>query len=140
MFKILVPQTPLIRNDAAGAGHFGAPRGERTHTGVDYCAVPGGVLTSPVAGIISKYGYCYEEDWDYRYVEVKTEEGYRHRLFYTDLMKSLYVGAEVRHNLPIAIVQDIRKRYPDSPEMLPHVHYEVINPEGEYVNPEDLLQ
>lgn len=136
MFKILVPQPPVIRNDSAGDGHFGAPRTHGTHKGTDYCAVPGGVLTSPVAGTISNYGYCYEGDWDYRYVEVKDGAGYRHRLFYTDLMKSLYVGAEVRYNMPIAIVQDIRKKYPDSVGMLPHVHYEIIGPDGEYINPE----
>ena len=124
---------PIIRVDAAGDGHFGAPRGSRTHNGVDYCCTPGGFVHSPVDGTVTKLGYCYTDDPYWRYVEVTDDSGLRHRLFYTlplVLNDELVTAGQI-----IGEAQDVSQRYPGQ-GMKPHVHYEIMDASGSYINPE----
>ena len=55
------------RQDPAGAGHFGAPRGDRTHKGQDYCCLPGAEILAPVPDgqvwSVSKWGYPYTDGY-----------------------------------------------------------------------------
>ena len=122
--------TSAIRNDAAGSGHFGAPRGDRKHRGIDYAVPVGAVILAPVAGTVTKLGYCYADDLQWRYVEVTDGDGSRHRAFYVD--PCVETGMEVTEYDPIGVAQDITRRYPGS-GMIAHVHYEVIAPNGDYV-------
>lgn len=136
-----------IRNDAEGKGHYGAPRGGRTHNGIDFAAAPGSVLLSPVAGTVSRHGYPYSNDFHFQYIQITDRlcppmefgprELYRpgllkckkcgidhlnHRFFY--VIPLLEEGKNVEVGDPIGIVQDIRTKY-NSTIMIPHVHYEV---------------
>jgi len=139
--KSLIKLGPQIRSDRQGHGAFGAPRGSRTHNGIDYVANAGDYVCSPVTGIITKYGYPYPDDLSYRYVEITSEpDQLRHRLFYTSMLYVLQIQSKVKKGEIVALVQDIAARYPaDDPKdaMINHVHYEIRRPDGTYMNPED---
>jgi murein DD-endopeptidase MepM/ murein hydrolase activator NlpD len=124
--------------DPAGDGHFGAPRGDRTHNGIDYLCVPGEPVRSPVEGNVTKHGYPYEDDLSWRYIEITDGFNQRHRLFYTKPLSN--VNELVAVGQVIGEAQNISKRYEDRGQVLnqmkPHVHYEVINGKGEYIDPE----
>ena len=141
---------PIERNDALGLGHYGAPRGSRTHKGIDFAVFPGSLILAPVNGIITKYGYPYRDDLSWRYIEitqsdcapyVTTEEDKgdcaicgrahpRHRLFYVAMVE-VYPGEHVYKGQKIGYLQNIAQRYPG---MTPHVHYEIkIN--KRYIDP-----
>jgi len=124
---------PKRGTDAWGDGAFGARRGGHTHRGIDYACEPGVVILSPVAGVVTKHGYCYGDDLSYRYIQI-TSHVYRrhHRLFY--VLPSLAVGNAVEVGEDIGEAQDISARY--DARMVNHVHYE-IKMDGKYINPED---
>ena len=122
-----------IRHDKAGSGAYGAPRGSRTHCGIDYHCTPGEPVLSPVAGEVTKLGYPYGDDLTWRYVQITDEKGENHRLFYVE--PAVALGQVVNGGEAIAIAQDISERYPDQ-GMLPHVHYEIKTAGGEFRNPE----
>ena len=125
---------PVIRMDQAGNGYYGAPRGDRTHSGVDYLCRPGGVVYAPVSGTVSKLGYPYADDLQWRYVQITDEAGDDHRLFYC--LPVVSAGDYVHRGDVIAEAQDISERYPDQ-GMNPHIHYEVKQPDGTYRDPEE---
>ena len=133
MRKLIVQ--PLIRSDSAGDGAFGASRGMRTHNGVDYLCEPGKFTFSPVDGVVSKLGYCYTNDPKWRYVEVKDDRDNRHRLFYSLPLVSL--DEMVTTGQIIGENQDISERYPGQ-GMRAHIHYEIIDVTGQYMNPEEI--
>lgn len=122
--------------DDFGSGEFGASRGSRTHRGIDYMCDPGAIVASPVTGEVTKLGYPYGDDLSYRYVEVTTEVGARHRMFYCE--PGVKVGDLVASGDPLGAAQDIAKRYnTDSKKMNNHVHYEIKAVHGAFVNPEE---
>lgn len=46
-----------LRNDTGGLGHYGAPRGNRLHTGLDFKSIDGQNITSPIDGtVINRIG------------------------------------------------------------------------------------
>ena len=116
--------------DSYGSGEFGAPRGSRTHRGIDYICPPNTAILSPCVGIVSRLGYAYSDDLSYRYVQIDDEEGAEHRVFYVE--PTVEVGASVSRLCKIGVAQDIERRYPG---ISPHIHYE-IREKGAYVNPE----
>ncbi len=121
-----------LRSDPAGDGRYLAPRGSRTHRGVDFECMPGQVLVGGVSGTVTKHGYCYSDDLTWRYVQVTDFDGVRHRFFYVEPL--VPVGEVVGADTAIGVAQDITGRYPDQ-GMLPHVHYEVKSKFGSYLNP-----
>ena len=133
-----------LRNDEAGLGHFGAPRGSHTHRGIDFACTPGSPLLSPVEGVVTRHGYCYKDDPKWRYVEITSfypgEEivgaDLRHRFLYTRLEPRHMIGGKVEVGEPVGIAQDIAERYPGR-GMKPHVHVEIKNQKGEYLDPCD---
>ena len=125
----LVP--PPRGTDPWGSGHYGASRGKRIHLGVDLAAQPESVLLSPVKGTVTKLGYPYSDDLSYRYVEITTTNGDRHRFFYVEPL--VVKGQKVKVDDSIGIVQDIRTRYAGG--MTPHIHYEIKDDQGTYLDP-----
>ena len=132
--------TPLRGTDPHGQGHYGATRGSRRHKGVDLAAYPGSQLLSPATGRITRLGYPYDPDdtikGHYRYVEITTPHGYRHRVFY--VLPLVDVDDLVNRNDPIGIVQNIQLAYDH--RMTPHVHYEIINPQGKHIDPAEVAR
>ena len=129
----LILQPPPRYQDPWGAGHFGASRGDRVHRGVDYACIKESILLSPVKGEVTKLGYPYSDDYSFRYVEVTDNRGYRHRFFYVEPL--VYEGNKVKVGHKLGIVQNLQTRYPD---ITNHVHYEVIDLDGDYLNPEQI--
>jgi len=123
---------PQVRNDSAGEGHFGASRGGRKHNGIDFVCTPEDFCFSPVAGEVTKLGYPYGDDLRWRYVEITDDRGLRHRLFYVS--PAVDVGDNVRVGDIVGEAQDISLRYP-AQGMTPHVHYEVMDSSGEFLDP-----
>lgn len=122
-------------NDDYGSGAFAAPRGSRTHKGIDYAVQPGQEICPGVRGVVTKLGFAYADDLQWRYVEIKEDRGYKHRFFYVDPLVSL--GDVVKPNTVIGRAQNIASRYDDDERvMVNHVHYEVKDPNGRFVNPE----
>lgn len=117
--------------DHHGAGYFGAPRKNKSHRGIDYAALPGTVILSPVPGSVTKLGYPYGDDLSFRYVQVTDAIGRDHRFFYLDPL--VRINDVVVVDTELGTVQDLVSRYPG---ITPHCHYEIkigdqyINPEG----------
>jgi murein DD-endopeptidase MepM/ murein hydrolase activator NlpD len=133
---------PLRMMDDFGAGYFGAPRGNRTHNGIDFVADPGAIVCSVCDGRISRYGYPYGDDLNYRYVEITDFNGDFVRYFYVTAFHGDFsnIGAKVSRGSPIGVVQDIAGRYnTPAAQMKNHFHFEVKR-DGEYVDPVAWLQ
>ena len=116
--------------DKYGQGHYGAPRGSRTHKGIDFACMPGTRVCSPVGGKVTKLGICYRDDHKYRYVQV-TDDHADHRLFY--VQPCVEVGDLIVKGAVIGEVQNLGDRYPGITE---HCHYE-IKQDGEYIDPDE---
>lgn len=122
-------------SDPMGGGWFGAPRGARTHKGIDYTCEPGTLILAPVFGVVSKIGLPYANE-HYRYVEIRTPSGVFHRIFY--VYPIVTRQQEVTKDTVIGHAQDIvaRKPYYGARGMKNHVHYEVRLTDGTFVDPE----
>lgn len=136
MLYALTPlQLHVRESDAFGRGHFGATRGSRTHNGIDYVCKAGKYVLTPATGKVTKLGYPYADDFSYRYVEVTSIDGLRHRLFYC--LPTVSVGDDVTRGDPVGTAQNIAKRYDTvDKKMVNHVHYEVMRSDGSYVDPD----
>jgi len=135
MIPAILPKRGL---DPWGSGEFGAPRGVRSHKGVDWLCYPGTRIGAPVGGTVTKLGYPYKDDLSYRYVEITDRYGRRWRLFY--VFPDVEVGQVVNRGKIVGESQDISARYRD-PKRAPmqnHVHLEVLQRDGEPINPEKL--
>jgi len=121
--------------DPWGSGEFGAPRGTRTHKGIDYACPVGAKIHSPVKGKVTKLGYPYSDDLSFRYVEITVDEK-RHRVFYIE--PTVSKGQWVEEGDIIGTQQDISGRYRDDskPPMINHAHYEILDTDGTPINPE----
>ena len=131
-------ELPERGQDDFGSGEFGASRdgGKRVHKGVDFAAPAGGRLRSKTEGKVTKLGTVYKNDPKYKYVEVTSDDGTRHRYFY--VKGDLRVGAPVNAGDFIGTAQDISAKYstPEK-EMKNHVHYEIKDTDGARVDPHE---
>lgn len=115
--------------DGQGCGHYGASRGARTHKGVDMACVPGTEVASPVTGQVTKLGWPYADKPAVRYVEI-TAEGYRFRLFYVS--PSVKEGEFVQLGQTVGRSQKLESMERGGTQ---HVHFEIMNEGGGYVDP-----
>lgn len=111
-----------MRNDAAGSGHFGAPRGNRIHQGLDLLVEPGQEVLSPVTGRFIRQGWPYANDRRFHLV-VLNGEGYEVKLLYVKPIEGLVPGTPVHRGQVVGMAEDVASKYGGS--MLPHVHVEV---------------
>lgn len=119
-----------LRNDTAGFGYYGAPRGfGRKHNGKDYLCKPGQDVYCPIdSGKIVRRARPYNDD-TYQGVLI---EG-RHitvMLFYVDIWE-FCVGKYVKRDEVIGIAQDITNKYSD--QMKPHIHLTVVSVDPEFL-------
>lgn len=119
------------KQDSFGAGHFGASRGGRTHKGVDLAVQ----VHSLRNGTVTKLGYPYHADLSFKYVEVTDEQNLKARYFYVD--PCVEVGDKVLVGNALGVMQDLGKRYPS---ITPHIHFEVKNVDGDYLDPNDYIE
>jgi len=120
---ILGHPTPYGRRqpDGAGAGHFGAPRGHRKHRGVDFASCVAMAVFAPCSGIISRIGWCYADDPQYRLIEIRAERCVV-SVFYVE--PDVVVGDSVKFGDVIGLAQNISARYAGM-NMTNHVHMEM---------------
>jgi len=130
---------PIRGNDVHGNGAFGAPRGSRTHNGIDMVCARDSIVLSVCNGRVTKVGYPYSTDdpkkGHLRYVQVTDEEGYDVRYFYC-LPHNVKIGDDVRKGDAIAITQGLLKVYPGITD---HFHFEVKY-KGGYENPHHYIE
>ena len=127
---------PNVRTiDAHGQGHFGAPRGNRVHMGVDYAVLPGTRVGARCPGRVSKIGRCYADTAEYTYIQITTKEGYNERYFYVEPY-FIGVGDDVVEGELLGHVQDLDDRYPG---ITPHIHFEVKDGTV-FLKPEEYLE
>ena len=119
---------PAIRGaDSQGRGYFGAPRGERKHMGVDFVATAGQPVKCFMAGTVSKLGYPYADKPEFRYVEVKRDNGALLRYFYVSPI--VQIGARITLGQIIGMCQQLPYA-----GIVNHYHFEV-KVDGEFVEP-----
>ena len=128
---------PIIRVDEMGDGHFGSSRGDRTHKGVDYICRPTDYVYAPCDGIIGRHGFPYANDEKYRLIEIIDNRGWRHRLMYVAPILSAG-NRVVREQTIIGTAQDVSLKYRRGGLMHPHIHYEIIDLNGEYLDVDKL--
>ena len=122
---------PIRGSDKHGSGHYGAPRGSRTHKGIDFSCYPDTEIYPRYPGKVTKLGYPYADKLQYRYVQVTDEFGNDHRYFYVEPMVEL--NQQVFEDTIIGTAQDLTKVYPG---IINHIHYE-IKQDGVNINPEN---
>lgn len=113
--------------DRHGAGHYGAPRKGRKHSGIDIVTHKNEAITAFEDGKITKIGFPYNPNdakkGHLRYIEITVASGDRQRYFYTDAFVS--VGDVVERGDIIGYAQGLAEIYPGITE---HVHWEVMKP------------
>jgi hypothetical protein len=132
----LIPPTSPWRGfrtiDGWGAGGFGAPRGPRTHAGVDLVAVSGDDVVAPCACTVTLIGLAYPEA-DLASIHLRgtgaDARDYDIKLLYARPMLDTIVGREFDAGEPIAIAQSVAgywmAQHPERGTMTNHVHVEL---------------
>ena len=130
---------PSIRKtDAQGSGYYGAPRGSRTHKGIDVACYPDSEILSVCNGVVTKIGYPYDPEdikkGHLRYVQVTTPDKVDERYFY--VRPTVEVGDTVIEDDVLGVSQDLRDIYPG---ITPHYHWE-IKRNNVHIDPNDYLE
>ena len=125
--------------DFWGCGFYGAPRGERTHSGVDLICHAGEAIVAFESGKVTKVGYPYNpsdhKKGMFRYVEITVDDNNRHRYFYCAPLVD--VGDEIERGQVIGANQDLERVYPGIEQ---HLHFEVKTPEHKFIDPVEVLE
>jgi murein DD-endopeptidase MepM/ murein hydrolase activator NlpD len=134
---LLPPVLPArMRNDAMGLGHFGAPRGDRTHKGLDIIAAPGATVRAPLAGVVKRIGYVYAGNFDFQFVEIEGDNGDLARVMYVTPLPGI-VRRAVNRGDAIGTAQPIAAHHGGG--MINHVHLE-LKRSGNFIDPLQFLQ
>jgi peptidoglycan LD-endopeptidase LytH len=123
--------------DNFGSGHFLASRdgGVRRHEGVDYVSTAGQDVQAPISGYVTKIGYAYSDDANFRYVELTNRAiGYVARVFYVQPV--VVLGQAVRLGQVVGTTETLRKRYPGITD---HVHVELAEIARGHVDPNKFI-
>lgn len=114
----------LRRCDCWGEGHFGAPRGQRTHQGVDIVAIAGQPVGAPMHALVVRVAEPYDDDAILSGLLLRgigADAGIEAKLFYVAPDLAL-IGQTVVPGQCIGIVQSLQARYP---AITDHVHLEI---------------
>jgi hypothetical protein len=120
-----------------GDGHYGAPRGDRKHRGVDYICRPGDYVYAPCDGIITRHGFPYSGDETFRLIEITDYRGWKHVLMYVTPILSARHSVKKEQTI-IGTAQDVSTKYQRGRIMHPHIHYQIEDLNGEYLDVDKL--
>lgn len=109
-----------IRVDADGDGHFGAPRGNRLHTGIDRIYLPDEEVEAEITGTVRRIVLPYEDDFLYTGLEIVSPGLIAHQMYVIPLKD--IIGKQVYRGDIIGYAQNICRRYPNCKKMLNHTH------------------
>lgn len=115
-----------MRNDAAGAGNYGASRkGGKRHKGVDLLMNKGATVYAPFAGKITRQIKVYTKYPKWKGVEIQsvTNPNLKVKIFYAT-PKAGIIGKDVVEGQPIATGQGICEQY-NCNTMKNHLHVEL---------------
>jgi murein DD-endopeptidase MepM/ murein hydrolase activator NlpD len=139
MSKWLLVKPPVRKWDTHGNGAWQAARGKRLHNGIDYACMPDSEVLAVTSGTVTKLGFPYSLDdpkkKHLRYVQITDPADFAVRYFY--VLPTVTVGDEILEGTPIGLSQSLDSVYPG---ITPHVHLEVKDPSGTFVNPETYLR
>ncbi|MCF6236928.1 MAG: M23 family metallopeptidase [Gammaproteobacteria bacterium] len=124
--------------DKWGKGHYGAPRGSRTHNGLDIEAYPKQVIVSPIDGSIVRKTYPYANDMRYTGVLLEgtgRHKGYSIKIFYMNPSSGI-IGKIVQAGDDVGEAQDLTIKYP---RITNHIHIE-IKIGSQYKDPSKLIK
>lgn len=139
---------PERKTDSYGSGHYGAIRTssdrkgqkkQRGHNGKDFACYPNTTIHSTIHGTVTKLGYPYGDDLSFRYVQITDIEKNDHRFFYVE--PSVNIGDKINSGQAIGKTQKLGDRYPPKKNfpITEHLHYEVKDKDGKYIDPEIFL-
>lgn len=120
---IISPTGKGVRVDAAGDGHYHAPRGGRLHKGVDLICEPGQEVFCPIDNayfvrLADPYG-----DREYSGLMLKNDL-MEVKMFYLEVLEKIK-PQKLHQGTVIGIAQDITERYTSA--MTPHIHLEITS-------------
>ena len=134
--KKIVDNQVIRTHDRHGAGHFGAPRGSRTHRGIDIVFTAGQNVYSPIDGVVTRRAFPYADDLRYSGVLI-TGNGiwtdFDAMMFYMTLTAT--VGTNIAAGSQVGIAQDLGTKYPG---ITNHIHFE-LRYNGMVVDPTHLF-
>lgn len=139
-FQLLPPvDNPVVRNDPAGAGHFGARRGggTRTHQGIDILAEPGTEVRAPISGTVNLgqvYGPNHPLVGKFDRIWIDSEDGTRIKMFYVEAA-NLVNGQTIEAG---ELVGRMQNRAQHDKGMKNHLHVEVHR-DGLPVDPTEFI-
>ncbi|XP_068947984.1 leukocyte cell-derived chemotaxin-2 [Petaurus breviceps papuanus] len=107
--------------DRYGYGKYGAPRGERTHNGVDVSCADGSVVKAPFDGMIVRQAKPYKTDNAINDGVQIISKDYCIKMFYVKPVK--YKGS-IKKGEKLGILLPMQKVYPG---ITSHVHVENCN-------------
>lgn len=137
--RFATPTTLGLRtHDSQGAGHFGAPRGSRSHQGQDYKSQPGNVVVASMSGVVVRnvppYAPNPRTDSFNFGVDIEASDKTICRAFYIRITKS--IGDVVWAGDPLGIAL---KQSHVRPGMTEHIHIAIIR-NGRKVDPTTLIR
>lgn len=127
-----LPGKLTLRNDVHGAGHFGAPRGNRKHSGIDFEANPNTPVRSPIGGTTRKL-QVYAKDSRWKGVSIKNDT-VEVKMFYLNPLTSL--PSTINRGDLVGAMQN---RAAINPGMKNHLHIEVYI-KGKLVDPSNFFE
>lgn len=125
--------TGAVRNDSAGAGHFGAPRGNRRHLGVDYLSPAGANVVAPVSGEVLRISNVYRDEAKNRHlraivIQNTTDASYTAKVLYVQPSADIRPGIFVERGKTIlGVTQSLRDIHPNATD---HIHVQIHGPNG----------
>jgi len=134
MLTLLPPVSPFrgFRTiDGWGAGGWQAPRGGRTHSGVDLVAAVGDSIVAPLPSIVTHIGLAYEEA-DLASIHLRgtgVAADYEVKLLYARPLVDTIVGRALDAGTPLGIAQSVAgywmAQHPERGVMVNHCHVEL---------------
>ena len=139
---------PVRKKDVYGEGHYGASRGSRTHDGVDYEALAGLPVKSPMSGRVTRISKPYATGVDANVLsglQIESSDGTTCKIWYLAPTPGI-VGTLVRAGDKIGIAKSLQARYPPKRpplgnvgQMTDHVHVRIFSKAGASINPSAVI-